>query len=74
MASCPHGVLEASPENLPHVRREQCRGCGVCARACPAQALKLMGRTVDVETVCARVHENDSFYGSEDVYRQAVEA
>ena len=62
VAACPHGVLEASPENLPHVRRELCRGCGVCASACPAQALKLMGRPVDVETLCARVHENDSFY------------
>ncbi len=42
---CKYDILEQEePYEVPmHFSREQCMGCGDCAKTCPLQALKLTG-------------------------------
>ena len=47
LSSCPFGAVQVA-ENQPEVQTELCRGCGVCAAECPAQAI-LMSRGTEPE-------------------------
>ena len=41
--SCPEGALELTPDGL-KIDREKCVVCGICEDACPAGAVKVMGK------------------------------
>jgi heterodisulfide reductase subunit A len=38
---CPYKAIQVGPGGRPKVIMEVCRGCGVCAAGCPAQAIDL---------------------------------
>jgi translation initiation factor RLI1 len=41
--ACPHKLLkQEAPGEIPMTNPALCRGCGTCARACPAKAIKIV--------------------------------
>ncbi len=41
--ACPHHLLkQEAPNEIPMTNPSLCRGCGTCARACPAKAIKIV--------------------------------
>ena len=42
-AACPRKLLkQEAPNEIPMTNPSLCRGCGDCARACPAKAIKIV--------------------------------
>ena len=43
MSVCPKGVLSQEvPHEMPDLNPDVCVGCGICAQACPFQAIQVM--------------------------------
>ncbi|MBN1368166.1 MAG: 4Fe-4S binding protein [Dehalococcoidales bacterium] len=41
--ACPHKLLKQEvPGDIPMTNPSLCRGCGTCAQACPAKAIKIV--------------------------------
>lgn len=54
--ACPLGLLSRDPKSgAVVVQEEQCNGCGLCAKACPAQAI-FMDPTRNVAIKCHLCH------------------
>jgi pyruvate formate lyase activating enzyme len=58
---CPVDALELSGEGM-HIDRELCDACGACARACPAAALEVIGRTWRPEDLLLEVQKDAAFF------------
>jgi pyruvate formate lyase activating enzyme len=60
LAACPTGAL--TRENGHPVAGPECIRCGACGRACPADALQLLGRTMSVSEVMAEIDKDRIFH------------
>jgi pyruvate formate lyase activating enzyme len=58
---CPRGAL-AKKKNSIVLRRERCDACGICAAACPSEALQLAGRRMGSAGVMADLAKDAVFY------------
>jgi pyruvate formate lyase activating enzyme len=58
---CPNGAIERSNDEI-HLDRTRCRISGICAVACPAEALEIVGMTLSVDQVLARIEADRIFY------------
>lgn len=59
-AVCPcHRI---APDGAHDFNRENCTACGRCVSVCPENALSLVGREMDVETVMRAVRQDKVFY------------
>ncbi|MGD8475243.1 MAG: glycyl-radical enzyme activating protein [Anaerolineae bacterium] len=61
LSVCPTGALELTPDGM-RIDRQLCDACGLCAEACPAAALEIIGRTWTPETLFAEVQKDTIFY------------
>ena len=60
-AACPRGVHTFGPEG--HVlAREKCVACGLCAKACRAKALEIMGSRTTADQLMAQVVKDRRYY------------
>ena len=61
LSVCPTGALELTPDGM-RIDRRLCDACGLCAEACPAAALEIIGRTWTPETLFTEVEKDTIFY------------
>jgi pyruvate formate lyase activating enzyme len=60
---CPVSALSLlEGEDKPIVDWQKCDGCGLCAEACPKDALEVVGRDMSVDEVIAEVEKDRPFY------------
>jgi len=59
--ACPEGALALGPDGVV-TDAALCRRHGVCADACPAEARRRVGRTVDVDGLLAEVERDRPYY------------
>ncbi len=55
---CKAGAIEKGPK----AHSSLCKGCGVCAKRCPSDALEVVGRKVSVEEVLGEIEKDRVFY------------
>lgn len=60
-AVCPMKVHSFHDEKH-HIKRDDCISCGRCVDACPADALKLIGKEIDTEEVIREVLKDKKYY------------
>jgi pyruvate formate lyase activating enzyme len=58
---CPQKALAKGKDGIV-LDRDRCDGCGLCAAACPAEALQMAGRAVSVESVMGELAKDAVFY------------
>lgn len=58
---CPQKALFKGKEGIV-IRRDLCRACGLCAAACPAEALQMAGRVVSIDSVMVELAKDAVFY------------
>jgi pyruvate formate lyase activating enzyme len=58
---CPQKALAKNKDGIA-LDRGLCNACGLCAAACPSEALQMAGRTVSVEQVMSELARDDIFY------------
>jgi heterodisulfide reductase subunit A len=51
---CPFGAISVGEDGVPEVKGGLCRGCGICAAECPAEAIRLSRFTDDELTAQIR--------------------
>lgn len=61
--ACPVNALGLTPGGM-HIDREHCDACGVCAEACPAAALEIIGRKWTPELLLAEIQKDAVFYNN----------
>ena len=57
--------MKACPKNISvgmQGRDGRCIHCGLCAKACPAQALELMGKEMTIPEIMAEIDSDASYY------------
>jgi pyruvate formate lyase activating enzyme len=59
--ACPEDALSLTPQGM-RIDRQRCTACGVCAQACPAGALEVIGREWTPEALFAEVEKDVVFY------------
>ena len=59
--ACPHHAISMSDEEMT-ADPALCQGCFDCAKACPAEAREVVGRTMTVAEVMAEVKKDVPFY------------
>lgn len=62
VSACPVTGLSLGKENKPIIDRQVCDACGLCAKVCPEDALKVVGRDMSVDEVMAEVEKDRPFY------------
>ena len=62
LAVCPVAGLHMNGQGKPSVDRQACDSCGLCARVCHEDALKVVGREMSVDEVLAEVEKDRAFY------------
>lgn len=62
LAACPVAGLHLNGQGKPSVDRQACDSCGLCAKVCHEDALKVVGREMSVDEVLAEVEKDRSFY------------
>ena len=58
---CPNGNFEIKSNKL-LINRENCMLCGKCVDACPGEALRMLGKRVDVDWVIKQFLRDEPFY------------
>ncbi|MFA6448496.1 MAG: glycyl-radical enzyme activating protein [bacterium] len=58
---CPKKALELTPKGLV-INRDLCDACGLCADACPAAALEIIGKTWTLDALFDEVRRDAAFY------------
>ena len=58
---CPTGALELTPDGM-RIDRQRCNVCGICAEACPAAALEVIGTEWTAEALLAEIQKDTIFY------------
>jgi pyruvate formate lyase activating enzyme len=58
---CPTGALTLTPEGM-RIDRDLCDACGLCAEACPAAALEVIGQAWTPASLFAEVQKDTIFY------------
>jgi pyruvate formate lyase activating enzyme len=58
---CPHGAL-IKKKALIVLNRDRCAACGLCAAACPSEALQMAGHAVSAAGVMDELAKDDVFY------------
>lgn len=61
LTRCPNGALSRGETQI-IIDRSRCKGCGLCAQTCYAEALVLRGKIMTVEEVMAEVRKDKPFY------------
>lgn len=61
LPACTRGNHHLSPDQH-QIDRENCISCGACANACPAEALKILGREAESEEILEDVLKDRLFY------------
>lgn len=61
-AVCPQKCHSFSANNEHHLKRSACLACGKCTEVCHYDALRLYGKTMDVESVMRIVRKDKAFY------------
>ncbi len=61
-AVCPQGAHGISPEKKHEIDFKKCTACGKCAEICPADALRVLGRSMEAEEVLAELRKDRKFY------------
>jgi pyruvate formate lyase activating enzyme len=59
---CTYGAIIGVMNGESRIDRSRCHVCGTCAKACPAEALQLIGRLESVESVMDIVRRDVPFY------------
>ncbi len=62
LSVCPVAGLHLDREDKPIIDRQVCDACGLCAKACREDALKVVGRDMSVDEVIAEVEKDRPFY------------
>jgi pyruvate formate lyase activating enzyme len=58
---CPVDALELTPDGM-RIDRQRCDTCGLCAEACPAAALEIIGQTWTAAKLFTEVQKDTIFY------------
>ncbi|MEW6203534.1 MAG: glycyl-radical enzyme activating protein [bacterium] len=58
---CPENALNLTPQGM-KIALEKCTVCGLCADACPAAALEVLGKTWSPEALLELVLRDSAFY------------
>ena len=61
---CPENALVFENDELPHIDRKRCTGCGECVSVCYYKALVLYGEEMSVQEVFEIVERDNMFYQS----------
>jgi len=61
LVACPEHALDLTAHGM-RIDRKACTACGLCADACPAGALEVIGRTWTAEALLAEVRRDAVFY------------
>lgn len=59
---CPNGVHSFTEDGVHQVHFSSCVACGNCVRACPADALALLGRSMEASDVIDQVMKDEAYY------------
>ena len=59
--TCPYGCLTRTEEGM-LIDRDICNGCGLCVEECPANAMELLGRTVDLAYLIAELAKDQAYF------------
>lgn len=62
--TCPNGCLSNSGDGI-RIDRQKCQGCGDCARACPANAIELLGTRISSAQLLPELLKDRAYYGQE---------
>ncbi|MEW6663243.1 MAG: glycyl-radical enzyme activating protein [Bacillota bacterium] len=63
LQACSKGAIkEAESRNKVRVNRKLCINCGECAKVCPAKALEILGKYMNVKEVLKIIQEDTVFY------------
>lgn len=62
LSVCPAAGMHLGKDGKPIIDRQVCDACGVCAKACPEDALKVVGRDMSVDEVLTEVEKDRPFY------------
>ncbi len=63
LQACSKGAIKkATSQNKVFVDRKLCINCGECAQDCPAKALEMLGRYMDVNQILEVIQEDTLFY------------
>jgi len=61
---CPLKAVTFDENEVQHIDREVCTGCGICAEHCPTRALRLVGREITVEELMDEIEKDVQLYDS----------
>ncbi|MBU1672053.1 MAG: glycyl-radical enzyme activating protein [Actinobacteria bacterium] len=61
LAACTRDALELTRDGM-RIDREACDTCGDCAKACPAGALEVVGRSYTPDEAYEEVYRDEAFY------------
>lgn len=62
LSVCPVAALRLDSEDTPIIDRQVCDACGLCVKACPEDALEVVGRDMTVDEVIVEVEKDRPFY------------
>jgi pyruvate formate lyase activating enzyme len=60
--ACPVGAIKPDTLGKPIVDRKKCDACGLCAKRCSKDALRVVGRDMTIAQVMAEVEKDRPFY------------
>jgi pyruvate formate lyase activating enzyme len=58
---CPQGALELTPQGM-LIDRQACDLCGLCSQSCPALAMELLGREINLQDLLVEVLKDRAFF------------
>ena len=64
LEACPHGCLAKNGDGQLVIDRSICQGCGDCARACPSNALELLGRRTTAGALIPELLKDAAYYAA----------
>jgi pyruvate formate lyase activating enzyme len=64
LEACPLGCLTKNGDGRVAIERSICQGCGDCARACPSNALELLGLRTTAEGLLPELLKDAAYYAT----------